>query len=67
MDKQPKQATQPSHPELNAPDGRRGAVEGPPDGLGNPNAPGLDESGLPNDEVAIAQDVIGANEDQTQG
>ena len=27
----------------------------------------LDDSGLPSDEVAIAQDVLGANEDQTQG
>jgi hypothetical protein len=48
-----------------------GAVEGdhPSDcpQQGNPNAPGLDEQGLPNDPVAIAQDVIGANEDQTEG
>lgn len=52
------------------PDLEKGAVEGPPnndDAQGNPNAPGLDERGLPNDEVAIAQDVIGANEDETQG
>jgi hypothetical protein len=48
-------------------DMHKGAIEGPLDGEGNPNAPGLDEQGLPNDEVAIAQDVIGANEDQTQG
>ena len=27
----------------------------------------LDESGLPIDEVAIAEDVLGANEDETQG
>ena len=45
----------------------KGAIEGPPDGQGNENAPALDERGLPNDEVAIAEDVIGANEDQTQG
>ena len=45
----------------------KGAVEGPPDGSGNPNAPGLDDDGMPNDEVAIAQDVLGANEDETQG
>ena len=46
----------------------KGAVEGPPDGQGNENAQGaLDEQGLPRDEVAIAEDVIGANEDQTQG
>jgi hypothetical protein len=49
------------------PDLHKGAVEGPPDGDGNPNAPALDEQGLPNDPVAIAQDVIGANEDGTQG
>jgi hypothetical protein len=44
----------------------KGAIEGA-DGQGDTNAPGLDENGLPNDEVAIAQDVIGANEDETQG
>ena len=45
----------------------KGAVEGP-DGQGNENAAGaLDEQGLPKDKVAIAEDVIGANEDQTQG
>ena len=46
----------------------KGAIEGPPDGYGNRNADGaLDEDGWPRDEVLIAQDVIGANEDQTQG
>lgn len=46
----------------------KGAIEGPPDGQGNENAEGaLDENGLPRDEVAIAEDVIGANEDHTQG
>jgi hypothetical protein len=51
------------------PDLAKGAVEGPPseDEEGNSNAPALDESGLPNDEIAIAQDVIGANEDETEG
>ncbi len=48
-----------------------GAVEGdrPSDkpNMGNPNAPALDEEGLPNDEAAIAQDVIGANLDKTEG
>jgi hypothetical protein len=48
-------------------DVHKGAVEGPPSGYDDPHAPGLDEWGLPNDEVAIAQDVLGANEDQTQG
>ena len=56
----------PSHPAFDS-DLHKGAVEGPPDGQGNANAPGLDEQGMPNDAVAIAQDVIGANEDQTQG
>jgi hypothetical protein len=55
-----------SHLEIDS-DLKKGAVEGPPDGQGNQNAPGLDENGLPNDEVAIAQDVLGANEDETQG
>jgi len=45
----------------------KGAVEDGPNTLGNANAPGLDESGLPNDEVAMAEDVMGANEDETQG
>ena len=52
------------------PDIEKGAVEGPAldfEEKGNPNAPGLDENGLPNDDVAIAQDVLGANEDETEG
>jgi hypothetical protein len=52
------------------PDIEKGAVEGPPNDnhtQGNANAPALDENGLPNDDVAIAQDVIGANEDETEG
>ena len=64
MSQQP-HAQQP-HDESDA-DFHKGAVEGPPDGQGNSNAPGLDEQGLPNDEVAIAQDVLGANVDETQG
>jgi hypothetical protein len=48
-----------------------GAVEGdrPSDTpqQGNPNAPALDAEGLPNDPDAIAQDVIGANIDETGG
>jgi hypothetical protein len=31
------------------------------------NALALDENGLPNDQTAIAQDALGANEDQSQG
>ena len=58
--------TQHPRPEVDS-DLHKGAVEGLPDGQGNENAPALDENGLPNDEVAIAQDVLGANEDETQG
>ena len=45
----------------------KGAIEPPPDANDDPHAPGLDDDGMPNDEVAIAQDVLGANEDETQG
>lgn len=34
---------------------------------GNENAPGLDDKGLPNDPVAICEDVIGANVDESEG
>jgi len=33
----------------------------------NTNAPGLDDDGLPNDEVAIAEDAFGARADGSQG
>jgi hypothetical protein len=52
------------------PDLTKGAIEGPPaddQEQANPNAPALNDQGLPDDEVAIAEDVIGANEDETQG
>ena len=50
------------------PDYRKGAVEGAPEGQGNVNAQGpLDEYGLPYNLIAIAEDVLGANEDETQG
>ena len=52
------------------PDLEKGAIEGPPNNentQGNRNAPALNEDGLPNDEVAIAEDVLGANEDDTVG
>jgi hypothetical protein len=52
-------------------DAHKGAVEGdrPTDdpNQGNPNAPGLDDQGMPNDPVAICEDVIGANVDETEG
>ena len=54
--------------DANDSDLHKGAIEGPPDGQGNANAEGaLDETGWPRDEVAIAEDVLGANEDETQG
>ena len=52
------------------PDAHHGAIEGDRPGdrqQGNRNAPALNERGLPDDHVAIAQDVIGANEDDSQG
>jgi hypothetical protein len=52
------------------PDLEKGAREGPPNDehtRGNRNAPALDDQGLPNDEIAIAEDVLGANEDETVG
>ena len=52
-------------------DEHEGAVESdkPADSpqQGNANAPGLDEQGMPEDCDKIAQDVIGANADETTG
>jgi hypothetical protein len=52
-------------------DEHEGAVEGdkPTDQpqQGNANAPGLDSEGLPEDCDRIAEDVIGANNDETTG
>jgi hypothetical protein len=57
-----------SHPD---PDAHKGAIEGdrPTDRpqQGNTNAPGLDEDGMPNDPVAICEDAIGANVDESEG
>jgi hypothetical protein len=52
------------------PDARYGSIESGQPGHpheGNPNAPALDASGWPNDPVAIAEDRIGANEDESEG
>jgi hypothetical protein len=52
------------------PDVHKGAIEGdrPTDEqLGNPHGDGLNEEGLPDDPIAIAEDRIGANEDGSQG
>jgi len=54
----------------NDPDTHKGAVEGerPTDTeTGNPNGPGFDDQGMPDDPVATAEDKIGANEDETEG
>jgi hypothetical protein len=62
--------TAPTHPDHDDQDWGKGAVETdrPTDtGSGNANAPALNDEGMPSDPVAIAQDQIGANEDQTQG
>jgi hypothetical protein len=45
----------------------KGAIEDDRPGPDRPDAPGLDENGLPNDATAIAQDKLGANADQSQG
>jgi hypothetical protein len=62
---------QPVLPKRTDPDRDKGAVEGdrPTDRQqSNKNAAGaLDSEGLPKDRIAIAEDVIGANVDQTQG
>ena len=52
------------------PDAQKGAVEGdrPTDIQHyNRNAPALDADGLPDNRIAIAEDVIGANEDESEG
>jgi len=54
----------------NDPDIHKGAIEGdrPTDEqMGNPNGDGIDDNGLPDDEIATAQDAIGANADETEG
>ena len=47
----------------------QGAVEGngpSGEGYGNPNGPAIDADGLPNDEIATAEDRIGANIDDPE-
>ena len=59
------------HPDHTTSDEHLGAVES--DRAAEPasddrNAPGLDDQGLPKeDDVAICEDVLGANIDETQG
>jgi hypothetical protein len=63
-------SAEPVRPKPNDPDQDKGAVEGdrPTDNQHyNHNAPALDEDGMPSDRVAIAEDVIGANVDGSEG
>jgi hypothetical protein len=64
-------AAEPVLPKPTDPDLDKGAVEGdrPTDRQqSNKNAAGaLDSNGLPKNRIAIAEDVIGANADNTQG
>jgi hypothetical protein len=59
------------HSEVADEDAGKGAVEGDrpdqPKQQGNPHGTALNEEGLPEDQTAICEDVIGANVDQTQG
>ena len=48
-------------------DAHKGAMEEDRPGPIRSDAPGLDENGLPNDPTAIAQDALGARNDQSQG
>ena len=52
------------------PDIHKGAIEGDRPGdeqIGNPHGEGINDEGMPNDPIAVAEDVIGANEDESQG
>ena len=62
----PKTSKQQEHDQ----DIHKGAIEGDRPGeeqIGNPHGEGINDEGLPNDPIAVAEDAIGANEDQTQG
>jgi hypothetical protein len=48
-------------------DVHKGAMEEERPGPEPSGAPGLDENGMPNDATAIAQDVLGAKADNSQG
>ena len=45
----------------------KGAKEEERPGPKRSSHPGLDNNGLPNDPIAIAQDALGAKADQSQG
>jgi hypothetical protein len=60
----------PEHPLHHDQDMHKGAIEGdrPADEqFGNENGNGLDDDGMPNDQVATYQDRVGAKVDNTQG
>ena len=51
-------------------DVHKGAIEGDRPGdeqIGNPHGDGVNDEGMPDDPIAIAEDAIGANEDESQG
>ena len=48
-------------------DAHKGATEENRPGPVRSSHPGLNDEGLPNDPVAITQDRVGANADETQG
>jgi hypothetical protein len=48
-------------------DAHKGAKEEDRPGPERSSHPGLDKNGLPNDPIAIAQDALGAQEDESQG
>jgi hypothetical protein len=56
-----------SHELDNDNDSQKGATEENRPGPARSSHPGLDDDGLPNDPVAITQDRVGANADETQG
>jgi hypothetical protein len=56
-----------STPRVADKDIHKGAKEEDRPGPPRSSHPGLDENGLPNDPIAIAQDALGANADRSQG
>jgi hypothetical protein len=59
-----------TEPIVPAEDAGKGAIEGDQpeqEQQGNPHGTALDENGLPKDQTAICEDVIGANVDESQG
>lgn len=65
-----KHENSPAGEPADSPDDSLGAVEGetPSDPQrGNPQGPGIDSQGRPNNPVKTGQDRIGANLDETEG